>query len=83
MAHIEMRKGKVMASFKGSFPFEWSWDDTLAIGKGLGLALAGTAVAYLGTVTTDMTTVQGLITAAIVSTAVNALRKYVTNTTSS
>lgn len=67
--------------YKGSFPFEWSWDDTLTIAKGAGLAAAGAVVAYFGAVTIDMTTVQGIVTAAVVSTLVNVLRKWMSNTT--
>lgn len=69
-------------NYKGSFPFEWSWDDTLTIAKGAGLAAAGAAVAYLGTLEFELTTMQGVITAAIVSTLVNAARKWMSNTTS-
>lgn len=70
-------------AYKGSFPFEWSWDDTWTIAKGAGLAAAGAAVAYLGTLEFELTTMQGVITAAVVSTLVNVLRKWMSNTTSS
>lgn len=71
-----------MNFYKGSFPFEWSWDDTVAIAKGAGLAAAGGVVAYFGTLEFEMNSFQTIFTAGVVSTLVNALRKWASNTTS-
>lgn len=67
---------------KGSYPFQWSWDDTLTIAKGAGIAAAGAIAAYLGNQSFDLTTTQGIITGAIASVVVNLLRKWATNTKS-
>lgn len=67
---------------KGSMPFDWSWDDTYTIVKGAGLAALGGAVGYLGTVSLDMSSFQGILTAGFISVVANIARKYVTNTTS-
>ncbi len=67
--------------YNGSLPFEWSLDDTWTIAKGAGLAAAGAVAVYLGNLEFEMSTMQGVITAAVVSVAANALRKWMSNTT--
>lgn len=62
----------------GSSAFSLDTKDLVAIAKGAGLAALGAVAAYLATAgtTLDQSTAQGVILAAVLSTAANALRKW-------
>lgn len=62
----------------GSPAFSMSTEDWKKIGTGLWLSVGGAVVSYLATIgpTIDQSTMQGMITAVVISNVVNIGRKY-------